>query len=121
MARMLVVDDDRLIRWSLQQLFSQAGHSVEVSESADEALALVQGQAFDLIIADIEISEESGIEMLKKMRDLQPSAKMLILTAHNPKKVESLLGDFSVDGIVEKPFRGDQIKGVASRILASQQ
>ncbi len=119
LARILIVDDDKLIRWSLRELFSQGGHTVEAFASAEETLAKVRSEAFDLIIADLEINEENGIEMLKKIRNLQPGTRMIILTAHNPKKVDSLLGNFSVDGVIEKPFRGDQIKALASKILGS--
>ncbi len=119
LARILIVDDDKLIRWSLRELLSQEGHQVETLASAEAALGKVQSELFDLVIADLEINDQDGVEMLKKIRGVQPGAKMIVLSAHSRNKVESLLEDFPVGSIVEKPFRGEQIKAIAKKVLGS--
>jgi DNA-binding NtrC family response regulator len=119
LARILIVDDDKLIRWSLRELLSQEGHQVETLASAEAALGKVQSELFDLVIADLEINDQDGVEMLKKIRNVQPGAKMIVLSAHSRNKVESLLEDFPVGSIVEKPFRGEEIKAIAKRVLDS--
>ena len=119
MAKILIVDDDKLIRWSLRELLAQEGHQVEALASTEAALGRIQSELFDLIIADLEINEQNGIEMLKKIKTFKPNTKMIVLSAHSRKKVESLLGDFPVSSIIEKPFRGEQIKAVAEEVLGS--
>jgi DNA-binding NtrC family response regulator len=115
--KILIVDDDKLIRWSLKEIFIQEGYDADAEASTAEALGRVKNEPFDLIVADLEINEQDGIEMLKRIRALQPAAQMIILSAHPKKKIESLLGGFPVNSIVEKPFQSDQIRVIARNAL----
>lgn len=117
MAKLLIVDDDKLIRWSLKEIFVQEGHAVDVEASTAGALGLAKTEAYDLIVADVEINEQDGIEMLKKIKALQPATRMIILSAHTKKEIELQLGSFSINAIVEKPFRSDQIRLIARKAL----
>lgn len=117
MAKILIVDDDKLIRWSLKEIFAQEGHDVDAEASPAEAISQVKNKPYDLIVADLEINEQNGIEMLKKIKALQPGTQMIILSAHTRKKVESLLGSFPINSIVEKPFQSDQIRAIAKKAL----
>ena len=117
MPKILIVDDDKLIRWSLKEIFVQEGHDVDAEASTAEALGRVKNKAYDLIVADVEINEQDGIEMLKKIKALQPATQMIILSAHTKKKIESMLGSFPINSIVEKPFQSDQIRVIARKAL----
>ena len=117
LAKLLIVDDDKLIRWSLKEIFIQEGYDVNAEASTAEALGRAKNEAYDLIVADVEINEQDGIEMLKKIKALQPATQMIILSAHTKKEIESLLGSFPINSIVEKPFRSDQIRLIARKVL----
>ena len=117
MAKLLIVDDDKLIRWSLREIFIQDGHDVDTEASTSGALGRAKNEIYDLIVADVEINEQDGIEMLKKIKALQPVTPMIILSARTKKEIESLLGSFPISSIVEKPFKSDQIRLIARKAL----
>lgn len=117
MVRILVVDDDKLIRWSLKELLSQEGFEVDTVSSTESALNLAKEASFKIIFADLEIDDENGFEMLQKMTSLQPDAKMIILSALSRTQIEQQLGNIDIFSIVEKPFASEEIKLIAREAL----
>ncbi len=119
MIKILVVDDDKLIRWSLKEIFSQEGYTVDTVATAKDALKQAKNITYELIFADLEINDENGIEMLRKARTFQPEAKMIIISALTKQQIEPKLGSLCIFSIIEKPFRSEQIKTIVKEALAS--
>ncbi len=117
MIKILVIDDDKLIRWSLNEIFSQEGYKVDAAATTQEALEQAETIHYDLIFADLEINEENGFEMLKKIGKLQPSAQVIILSALSKTEIEPSLGNLNIFSIFEKPFKGEQIRSIAKEAL----
>lgn len=117
LTKILVVDDDKLIRWSLREIFSQEGYSVDTVATAKDALRQAEKITYELIFADLEISDESGIEMLKKAIVFQPDAKIIILSALSEQQIEPRLGNLNIFSIIEKPFKSDQIRSIVKKAL----
>ena len=119
LVKILVVDDDKLIRWSLKEIFTQEGYVVDAVATAKDALKQAKNITYELILSDLEISDESGIEMLRKARAFQPDAKIIILSALTKQQIEPKLGNLSIFSIIEKPFRSEQIKTIVKEALGS--
>ncbi len=117
MIKILVVDDDKLIRWSLKEIFSQEGYAVDTVATAKDALKQAKNITYELIFADLEISDESGIEMLRKARAFQPDAKVIILSALTEQQIKPKLGNLSIFSIIEKPFKSEQIRSLVKEAL----
>ncbi len=117
--KILVVDDDKLIRWSLKEILSQEGCEVDTVSTTTEALTHVENTNYHFCLTDIDIEDENGIEMLKKLRAVQPEAKIIILSAHPKNQIEPQLGDLSILSIIEKPFQSEQIRGIVREALDS--
>ncbi|MCK4759211.1 MAG: response regulator [Candidatus Aminicenantes bacterium] len=117
MIKILVVDDDKLIRWSLKEMFSQEGYDVDTVATAAEALTHVEDTNYNLICADIDIEDENGIEMLKKLKMVQPEVKIIILSAYSRNQIEPQVEELSILSIIEKPFQSEQIKGIVRDVL----
>jgi len=115
--KILVVDDDKLIRWSLKEILSQEGHEVDAVATATDALTQVENTDYNLIFCDIDIEDENGIEMLKKLLVVQPEAKTIILSAHSRNHIEAQLGNLNILSIIEKPFQSEQIRGIVKDIM----
>jgi DNA-binding NtrC family response regulator len=115
--KILVVDDDKLIRWSLKEILSQEGCEVDAVATATEALIQVENTNYNLCFADIDIEEENGIEMLKKLKVIRPEAKIIILSAHTRNKIEPQLGSLCILSIIEKPFQSEQIRNIIKDVL----
>ncbi|HVN47660.1 MAG TPA: sigma-54 dependent transcriptional regulator [Bacteroidota bacterium] len=79
--KILVVDDEQIIRESLSFVLKQEGFSVEEAANGKEALAKHEADPYTLIITDIEMPEMKGVELLKQIRTRTPEALVVIITA----------------------------------------
>lgn len=120
MNKILVVDDDKLIRWSLKEIFIQEGYEVDIVATAKDALSHVTNNTYNLIFADIDINEENGINMLRKIRKIQPSTKIVTLSTYPKHQIEPTLDPLNIFSIVEKPFQAEQIKAIAKKAIDLQ-
>lgn len=81
-ARILVVDDEEIIRDSLSFILEKEGHTVETADNGLVALQKIEKEPFDIIITDLEMPEMKGIELLEKVQLRTPEAFVLIITAY---------------------------------------
>lgn len=81
-ARILVCDDEELIRWSLNEHLGGLGYSVDLAEDGLDALEKFQAHPTDLLITDLRMPKLGGIELLRKLRSKGCEAPIIILTAH---------------------------------------
>lgn len=82
MAKILVVDDERSIRNSMKEVLGFEGHTVVLAEDGESGLKEAEKEQFDLVFSDIKMPKMDGIELLAKMRQLQPSTKMILISGH---------------------------------------
>ena len=119
LTKILIVDDDKLIRWSLKEIFSQEGYVVDAVATAKDALKQVKNITYELIFSDLEINDENGVEMIKTARAYQPEAKFIIISAPTKQQIEPKLGSLSIFSIIEKPFKSEQIRTIVKEALGS--
>src|SRR5512136_2735350 len=79
--RILVVDDEQIIRESLCFILKKEGYSVEEAANGRDALSKHESNPFDIIITDIEMPEMKGVDLLKQIRQRTPQALVVIITA----------------------------------------
>ncbi len=80
--RILIVDDDELMRDFMLSTLSQDDYEIEEADSAEKALKLLGKKDFDIVISDIKMSGMSGIELFHKIYDLKPQIKWILITAY---------------------------------------
>jgi two-component system cell cycle sensor histidine kinase/response regulator CckA len=107
----LVVDDEAPIRQIERRLLEQAGYEVIDASSATEALTLLHdGKSIDLLVADLDMPEVSGDEMVRRIRSERPDLKVLYVTGHIDRLMDArplwdgeafLDKPFSMNGLVE--------------------
>jgi len=112
MLKALIIDDDKLIRWSLKQIVSQDGHQVDEACNEEEALSHVRTTDYDVVFADFELGDSDAAELLKSLRIIRPAAVVIILSALPSGQIESRLQGIEVLRIVEKPFEPEQIRAI---------
>lgn len=81
-AKILVVDDEQMIRQSLKEILELEGYEVVNASSGDEALAVVREDGFDLILLDLKMPGMDGIDVLKSLNRITPETKVILLTGH---------------------------------------
>ena len=117
--KILVIDDEKLIRWSLKEILTQEGYDVHTADSADEAIKLAKETAYQLIIADWDIKDQSGIDTLKKIKGFRPDVVSIILSAHPKQQIQPECRDLNIFATIEKPFKSEQLLSIAREALDS--
>lgn len=102
--KVLVVDDDRLMCWSLKRALMRAGYAVSVTNSGEEASEILQKNSFDLVITDFKMSGINGLELLREVRKSCPLAKSILMTAFGSDAIEQTAKKHGA-GYVTKPFQ----------------
>lgn len=78
--RVLVVDDEKSIRFTFREFLKEAGYDVSLAEDAKEALALLGKAPFDVVITDIILPQMNGVMLLHAIRDAAPRAQVIMMT-----------------------------------------
>jgi len=80
-ATILVIDDDKLTRWSVSTLLGRAGYGVRESATGKEGLASIEEAIPQLVLLDIELPDMDGFAVLKAIREIRPDLPVLTMTA----------------------------------------
>jgi DNA-binding NtrC family response regulator len=113
--RIIVVDDEPAIRFSLGELLGGAGHDVRLAEHAPAALASLEGAPADLVISDLRMPAMSGMALLEEMRARFPDTLFVLMTAHGDERVAVQALRLGAFDYVPKPFDNDEIRALVTR------
>ena len=107
--RMLVVDDELIVRDSLKEIFEFEGFTVSAADSGQKALDLIQENSFSLMLLDIKMPGMEGTEVLKKAKDADPDLTVIMMTAYAT--VESAVETLKVgaEEYIVKPFDDEKL------------
>ncbi|MBZ0292166.1 MAG: response regulator transcription factor [Anaerolineae bacterium] len=81
-AHVLVVDDEGAIRYSVSKTLQRVGYNVAEAASGEEALESIRNQRYDVILTDIRMPGITGVELLKRIKDLAPDAIVILMTGY---------------------------------------
>jgi two-component system, chemotaxis family, chemotaxis protein CheY len=117
MARVLIVDDSNLSRRISRRILTEAGH--EVVEATDGISAIEQYflEKPDLVLLDITMQGMNGIEVLTKIREMDPHARVVIATADIQSSTRTLTHEAGAAGFVAKPLSSAEVLKVVDAAL----
>ncbi len=113
--RVLVVDDDEMVRNTLRRVLEHDGHRVEEAGNAGDALYMLQGARFDLVITDYDMAGMKGDHLAAAIKAQVPTQPVIMLTAfveavgNNPSSMKNL------DGLVPKPFQINALREAVAK------
>ena len=104
--RVLIVDDEALIRWTLTEMFGERGYQVTEAEDGRTALAAIANapEPFDVVLLDFRLPDSADLRLLEKVHGLAPASQIIMMSAHSsPELIQGAeaLGAYQVIG---KPF-----------------
>lgn len=114
--KILIADDEFLIRWSLSQALSQEGYEVIVVEDGKRAIEIAKAQHFDFIITDLVMPEMDGWEVLKVVQQIQTPPRVIIITAHGKEDTGRMAKEKGACAYVEKPYIIENIKKILKEV-----
>lgn len=103
MKTVLVVDDERLIRWSLEQGL-KGSYRVLVAADVEEAMQIISTAPVDVLITDLNMPERGGMELIEHVRQHHPHVKVFVITGYGSGATLERCYTLGVDGYIRKPF-----------------
>ena len=108
--KILIIDDEKLVRWSLQQKLSKEGYEVESSPTGEEGLNLIRNDGYDLVLLDLRLPGMDGVQVLQEIRKLEKEIAVVMLTADTgiARAVECVR--LGAHNYLCKPFEFDEVR-----------
>src|ERR1041384_8081985 len=107
--QVLIADDEPLIRQSIRAVLEQEGFEVTMASSGGEAWSLFQSERPDVVLLDLVLGDLDGLEILRRMRQLVPDCKVIVISAHG--SIETAVTAMKLGGydFIRKPFEIEEI------------
>lgn len=116
--RILVVDDEPLVRKVVARYLESEGHSIEVAENGNEAFDVFQKNAFDLILTDWAMPEMNGSQLATAVKKIAPHMPIIMMTGVDSAVWDSRTNDQAVTMIIRKPLTRDAlVRAVADALV----
>ena len=119
--KILIVDDELIMRESLAGWLERDGHAVQTAASGEAALEKIKATHFDILLVDIKMEGISGLDVLRKVKESDPDAEVVMITAYGsiPSAIEAMK-DGAFDYML-KPFDPNELGVLIEKIIQHQE
>lgn len=118
--RVLIVDDEEVIRILLEQTVSGAGYHVTTASDGDEAISKIRMDRFDVALLDIQMPNSTGIDVLKYLQENSPRTRVIMLTGHPDLRYAMEAKEFGAMDFIRKPYSVEDVLQTIERVLMNQ-
>jgi DNA-binding NtrC family response regulator len=120
--KILVVDDESLIRWSLVETLSDSGCEVVAVIDAGSAIQAVTGSEspFDVALLDLRLPDSHDLALLCRLRRLTPATRVILMTAHGTPEMSQEALDLGAYCVLHKPFEMNALSPLVTEAHASR-
>ncbi|MFQ5905776.1 MAG: response regulator [bacterium] len=120
MFRVLVVDDEKLVRWTLKNSLENAGYAATAVEDADTAIRILKTGDFELVISDVKLIGMSGLELLSHIRQTRPGLPVILITAYGNDNMRQEARSRGAAAFFDKPFDVESLLDRVEDLCKSQ-
>jgi DNA-binding NtrC family response regulator len=114
--KVLVVDDEPLIRWAVAEVLSDLGYQVVQACDARSALsAVVESAPFEIVLLDVRLPDSDDMMLLTRLRSLIPRARIILMTAHGTREMAERALHLGALTVVSKPFELTELAALVCR------
>jgi DNA-binding NtrC family response regulator len=117
MSRVLVIDDDASLRFTLEAVLGDAGFVVETCDGGASGLTAFEARGADIVLTDLAMPDMDGMQALERIRASDPSVPVLMLTAHGSERVAVAAMKAGAFDYIPKPFDPDELVLAVRRAL----
>jgi PAS domain S-box-containing protein len=118
--RILVIDDEELVRGVLADILSRNRHQVVVAANGEEGIRLFREDKFDIVLTDLGMPGMSGWEVCKGIREIDPNIPVGMITGWGAEVSRKKREEHGVDFVLSKPFNYEQILNVIVEAMGSK-
>lgn len=118
--RLLVVDDEESICFSMSEYFSLHGYKVDTASELEEAEKLLDSTDYKVVIQDLRLtmtSKHDGLEMIRLIREHNPQTRIIVLTAYGSAEIEDEARRCGADAFLRKPKPLSQVAQVVQGLI----
>jgi DNA-binding NtrC family response regulator len=121
-ARILVVDDEPLIRWSVAEILAERGYEVSEADNAESATRAFSpgSRPVDVVFLDLRLPDCDDLRVLSAIRRLSPHTPVILMTAFGSQELFLEARRLGAVAIVDKPFEMDALQQLVERALAAR-
>lgn len=116
----LIADDDRLIRMTLEAGLSLNGFSVRCVRNGREAISIAAKESFDAIVSDVYMPEGGGLDVLRELRAVRPDVPIVLITAQGSVDLAVRALAAGATDFIAKPFEVQALAGLLRRCLSAR-
>jgi two-component system chemotaxis response regulator CheY len=118
MAKVLIVDDASFMRMTIRKMLEAHGHSVAAeAENGIEAVKKFIEYKPDVVLLDITMPEMNGVEALKRIKELDPNARVVICSAMGQQAMVAQAIQYGAKDFIVKPFEEDRLIAAVDKIM----
>ncbi len=119
--RVLIIDDEKIIRDATRIMVQDAGHQGESVGNAAAAMEQLRQTPFDLVLLDVQLGQTNGLDVLRDVLLLRPGVPVLMFTAQAAAPLAEESKRRGAFDIVEKPLTKAQLESILARVQMSPQ
>ena len=120
-ARILAVDDEKVVLDSLRKMLALGGFSIDTVESGAEALGLIRQRNYDFVFTDLKMPGMDGVEVTKAVRHLRPDIDVVVITGYATIETAVETVKSGAMDYLQKPFTEDELLGFVRTALIKRQ
>jgi CheY-like chemotaxis protein/glycine cleavage system H lipoate-binding protein len=120
-ARILAVDDEKIVLDSLRKMLTLAGYSIDTVEDGSEALGLVSKRDYDFVFTDLKMPGMDGVEVTRAVRHLRPDIDVVVITGYATIETAVETVRYGAMDYIEKPFTEDELLAFVRAALIKRQ
>jgi len=113
----LIIDDEKTIRWSLSEALKESGYEVADAGTAEKGIELFKKTSADLVLLDLKLPEKSGIEVLKEIKSVDPGVPVIMMTAYGEVDTAVEAMKNAAYDFILKPFALEKLKVTIANAL----
>lgn len=119
MAHILIIDDEKDVRLVLARMLEFAGHQTVEAENGKQAISMLRSQPVDLVITDLVMPEQEGIETIKIVRSNYPDLKIIAMSGAFGGEFLAVAGMLGANTTLQKPLRMETVLAAVGKVLGS--
>jgi DNA-binding NtrC family response regulator len=120
-ANILIVDDELGFCELIQGILAKEGYKVDTAISSFEGLSLLRQNTYDIVYADLKMSEMNGLELLKAIKEMDENIIVMVITGYGTIETAVEAMKYGAYDYITKPFQKDEIKKVTRKAWEKKQ
>ncbi len=116
----LVVDDDEVMRQTLSDVLRKRGYAVSTAETGGQTISSINEQLFDLILLDIRLPDMDGLNVLKRIKEIESDLMVIVMTAYSDVQSAVMAIKSGAYDYIDKPFELEELKILIQKALETQ-